>query len=127
VAAASPVDWIVTNPPFNLACEFALRALSMARVGVALLVRSVCSESLERWHRLFSPHPPTLIAQFAERVPMVKGRGNPKVSSATAYAGFVWRLAAAAGETRFTWIPPGRCSALTRLSDRARFARGGSA
>jgi hypothetical protein len=120
VAASSPADWIVTNPPFNLACEFALRALSVARVGVALLVRSVWSEGIERWDRLFSPYPPALIAQFAERVPMVKGRHDPKASSATAYAWFVWDVAMA-GDTRFVWIPPGQRTALTRPSDRAWF------
>jgi hypothetical protein len=124
VAAASPVDWVVTNPPFNLACEFALRALSVARVGVALLVRSAWAEGADRWDRLFSPHPPTLIAQFVERVPMVKGGWDPDASSATAYSWFVWR-SVVAGETRLTWIPPGRRSALTKPTDRALFARGG--
>jgi hypothetical protein len=64
-------DWIITNPPFNLACEFALRAISIARAGVALLVRSAWSEGGDRYRDLFSKHPPALIAQFAERVPMV--------------------------------------------------------
>jgi hypothetical protein len=114
-------DWIITNPPFNLACEFALRAISIARAGVALLVRSAWSEGGDRYRDLFSKHPPALIAQFAERVPMVKGRWNPDASSATAYAWFVWR-APATGETRFMWIPPGQRGALIKQTDRARFA-----
>ena len=35
-------DWVVTNPPFNLACEFTLRALDIALEGVAMLVRTQC-------------------------------------------------------------------------------------
>jgi hypothetical protein len=60
-------DWIITNPPFDLACEFALRAVSIARAGVALLVRSAWSEGGDRYRDLFSKRPPALIAQFAER------------------------------------------------------------
>lgn len=70
---------------------------------------------------LFSKRPPALIAQFAERVPMVKGRWDPNASSATAYAWFVWR-APASSETRFLWIPPGQRAGLTKPTDRARFA-----
>jgi hypothetical protein len=32
-------EWIITNPPFNLACEFTLRVLDLASEGVAMLVR----------------------------------------------------------------------------------------
>jgi hypothetical protein len=32
---AAQADWIITNPPFNLACEFTLRALDLAADGVA--------------------------------------------------------------------------------------------
>jgi hypothetical protein len=117
-------DWIITNPPFNLACEFALRAIKIARAGVALLVRSAWSEGGDRYRDLFSKRPPALIAQFAERVPMVKGRWDPNASSATAYAWFVWR-APATSETRFLWIPPGQRAGLTKPTDRARFAASG--
>jgi hypothetical protein len=34
-------DWIITNPPFRLAEAFALKALSLTKIGVALLVRTV--------------------------------------------------------------------------------------
>ena len=33
-------DWIITNPPFSLACEFTLRGLDLATEGVAMLVRT---------------------------------------------------------------------------------------
>jgi hypothetical protein len=39
--------WIITNPPFSLACEFTLRALDLATEGVAMLVR----HAMDREHR----------------------------------------------------------------------------
>lgn len=48
-APACGIDWVITNPPFNLALDFALRRLELARQGVALLVRSVCLEGAERY------------------------------------------------------------------------------
>lgn len=113
VLAPRADDIVATNPPFNLALEFALRAISEARAAVALLCRSNWAEGIERYQRLFKPYPPTLIAQFVERVPMTEGsahqvlvdingeavrvrrnshRGgyDPEASTATAYAWFVW-------------------------------------
>lgn len=109
-----PVDWIITNPPFNKAEAFAARALSIAREGVALLVRTVFIESIGRYERLFSVRPPTFVAQFAERVPMVKGRLDPKASTATGYAWVIWikndpdSLLGRRSWSELQWIPPCR-------------------
>lgn len=100
-------DWIITNPPFKLAEEFVLKALPMSRVGVAILVRTVFIESVGRLDRIFSKHPPTYFAQFAERVPMVKGRVDRKASTATGYAWIVWKKPLAQ-HTELVWIPPCR-------------------
>lgn len=116
------VDWIITNPPFNLALQFAERALSLSLDGVALLVRTAWLEGCERHDTLFAARPPATVALFAERVPMVKGRWDPKASSATSYAWVVWQHAHR-GETRLTWIPPRQRIALTRPDDVQRFAR----
>ena len=114
-------DWVVTNPPFNLACEFTLRALDLAREGVAMLVRTQWIEGVGRYEKLFKDRPPTLYAPFVERVPMVKGRWDPDASTATSYAWFVWRKNAP-GLPRIFWIPPGCRAALTDSDDRRRFA-----
>jgi hypothetical protein len=37
-------DWVITNPPFRLGEDFIHRALAVARVGVAMLTRTVFSE-----------------------------------------------------------------------------------
>jgi hypothetical protein len=120
---AFPPQWIITNPPFNLALEFAYRALDVASRGVALLVRSAWLEGGDRYRRLFHLRPPTTVALFSERVPMVKGRWDPKASTATAYAWVVWRQSEIKDfPTRLVWIPPGCRTSLTKPDDAERFA-----
>ncbi len=101
-----PVDWVITNPPFIQAEMFALRAIEQARVGVALLVRSNFAEGRGRYERLFRERPPARVAQFVERVPMVRGRCDPAASTATSYIWMVWL--AGVEKTEFRWIPPCR-------------------
>jgi hypothetical protein len=114
-------DWIISNPPFSIACEFTLRALDLAVDGVAMLVRTQWIESIGRYEKVFRNRPPMLFAPFVERVPMVKGRWDPDASTATAYAWFVW-VKGICGSSRVFWIPPGCCASLTRPDDRGRFA-----
>ncbi|CFX59330.1 conserved protein of unknown function [Candidatus Filomicrobium marinum] len=114
-------DWIITNPPYNLALQFAIRALSEAKSGVAFLVRTNWLEGARRYNELFEKIPPDEVALFSERVPMVKGRWDPKASTATAYAWVIWRKPST-GETRLQWIPPGQRKKLSRPGDVDRFA-----
>lgn len=100
-------DWIVADPPFRLAQEFVERALDLAHVGVAVLVRSVWAEGIGRYEGLFRDRPPSAIVQHVERVPMVRGRYDPDASTATSYSWFVWDSRAGPG-TRFDWIPPSK-------------------
>lgn len=110
-------DWIITNPPFKLAKEFALTGVQRARQGVALLVRTSFSEGVDRYKTLFRLHPPTVELVFVERVPMVKGRLDPKASTATSYVWMVWQQGRAG--TAKAWIPPCR-KRLERPEDYAR-------
>lgn len=103
------VDWVITNPPFRLAEQFARRGLDVARKGVALLTRTSFLEGAQRHRDLFAVHPPLIVAQFVERVPMVKGRCDPKASTATSYCWIVWVPdRQRANPTEFVWIPPCR-------------------
>jgi hypothetical protein len=122
VAPPRRVGWIITNPPFNLAVEFAERALTEATTGVALLLRTSWLEGGERYERLFRDRPPRIIAQYCERVPMVAGRWDPGASTATSYAWFVWHQAHFRKETRFVWIAPGAKTRHWRDSDLQRWA-----
>jgi hypothetical protein len=110
-----PVDWIITNPPFRLAEQFVWRGLEIAEHGVAVLVRSVFVESVGRYERLFKPRPPAIMAQFVERVPMVKGRLDQSASTATSYCWLIWTIAPVE-HTKLVWIPPCRAR-LERASD----------
>ena len=101
------MDWIITNPPFRLAEEFVEQGLKLAGRGVAVLVRSAFLESVGRYERLFRRYPPSIVAQFVERVPMHRGRLLEKGSTATAYCWLVWDKIRPMNP-EFKWIPPCR-------------------
>jgi hypothetical protein len=87
---ASLVDWVITNPPFDHSHEFLEMAMKVARKGVAFLVRLAWLESQGRYHNLWTQTPPTVVAAFTERLPMCLGGWDPKLSTATAYAWYIW-------------------------------------
>lgn len=101
-------DWVITNPPFRLAEDFVDRAMTVARSGVSILARTVFLESIGRYTAIFRDRPPSVFAQFSERVPMLKARVDRKGSTATGYAWFVWHLDETPAHPRLTWIPPCR-------------------
>lgn len=112
-------DWLITNPPFKVAVEFAELGLWCALRGVALLVRTSWLEGGDRFRRLYQPNPPALILQYSERVPMTEGRWDPDASTATSYCWVIWVCGST--ETRFGWIEPGQRKALTHPDDASRF------
>lgn len=101
------IDWVITNPPFNLAEEFINKALRIAVAGVAMLTRTTFLESVGRYNRLFAKTPPSIVAPFTERVPMLKGRLDQNASSATSYSWLVW-IKPLCKNTELVWIPPCR-------------------
>ncbi|WP_271145365.1 hypothetical protein [Brevundimonas sp. NIBR10] len=128
------IDWIVTNPPFAKAEAFVQRGLEIATRGVAVLCRLAFTESVGRYPLMRRK---AVTAPFAERVPIQLGSWDPDLSSATAYAWFVWLQPEALADSPFrtaieaAWamdasleriIPPGTCSRLTLADDRVKFA-----
>lgn len=101
-------DWIVTNPPFNLAAEFIQRAYDLPLEGFAFLCRTSILEGVKRFREIYSKYPPTIVAPFVERVPMFRGRVDPKGSTATSYCWLVWKSGQHEGRTDLIWIPPCR-------------------
>lgn len=101
-------DWVITNPPFNLAEEFIQRARKIAQCGVAMLVRTAFIEGKGRYERLFSKNPPSRVIQFVERVSMQKGRLVQKGNSATAYCWVVWEFGSVGAGTKLEWFKPCR-------------------
>lgn len=105
-------DWIITNPPFRLAEQFAHTMIDRAVEGCAILVRTSFLEGVGRYKGLFSQRKPSAILQFTERVPMHKGRVEEHGSTATSYCWIVWTCRphkpAASGMPVMCWIPPCR-------------------
>lgn len=80
------VDWVITNPPFNLLDEFIDRGLQIARRGVAFFGRIQLLETVGRYERIWQPHRGRVTyAQYVERVPLVRGRIEQDASSAASY------------------------------------------
>lgn len=101
------VDNIVTNPPYNIANEFTLHALSLAQKKVALLVRLAFLEGQERYKEIFEVTPPARVWVFSERITMYKKYAEDKSGSGTtAYAWVVWEKEHE-GPTELKWIKPG--------------------
>ena len=103
-----PVDFVITNPPFGLAQQFIEKGLEIADKGVAVLVRTSFLEGKKRFEELYIKHPPALIAQFTERVPMIKGRLLKSSTTATSYCWLVFTKTPTAPFPTFVWIPPCR-------------------
>ena len=99
-------DWVITNPPFNQAEEFLFTARSIARAGVALLLRPQFLHGVGRYEHIYRDNPPTAIGVFAERVPMVKGRLDRYAVTMTDYVWLVWQHGIDPVPTIF--IPPCR-------------------
>jgi len=136
--APYPIDWVWANPPFVAAEQFIDVALRIARIGCAMFVRTSFLESQDRYEKIFSVRPPTIIAQFVERIILTKGivrdpskpYWDPEAidkktgqkgawkrpSTATSYCWLFW----VHGMERqpFDWIPPCRRE-LTRPGDYA--------
>ena len=65
-------------------------------------------ESIGRYNRLFSKHPPTTVLAFSERVKTWRGRLATAEDSggAIAYAWFVWEKRNMDTPTSLLWIAP---------------------
>jgi hypothetical protein len=72
------VEWVVTNPPFNVAFAVLQQAQKVARVGVALLLRKTFLEPTDERGPWLAEHPPDrLIGQPRYSF---RGKGSDSVS-----------------------------------------------
>jgi hypothetical protein len=98
---------IVTNPPYNLAEEFARRAVELAPV-VCLLVQAKFLFSQKRW-RLFREMPPARLWFLSKRPSMppghllVEGKIQPKGGKVD-YLWVVWDQAERGAPTQAGWL-----------------------
>lgn len=104
-----PMDcqWIITNPPFKRAYDFIDISIRNGR-NTAVLVRTSFVEGVRRYNQLFKDRPPHIIAQYSERVPMVRGRVDRSASTATSYCWLIWGASGYNSRPKFVWIPPCR-------------------
>jgi len=104
-------DWVITNAPYNLALEFTLTALKIAKLGVAMFTRIQFLEGLLRYNTLIKDNPPAIVAPFVERVHLQKDKIVKNSGSTTLYCWMVWnqrKYSVWDNTTRLTWIPPCR-------------------
>ena len=86
-AAHEQVDWVITNPPFNLLQPFIDRALEVSRKGVAIFGPLTMLETVGRYESIFRPYEGRFtIAPFVERCPTNKGAPKKNATTASAYA-----------------------------------------
>lgn len=93
-----PVDWIIGNPPFRGAEEHIRHALSIARCGVAFLLRLAFLEGQAR-ALFWAAHPPESVHVLSKR-PSFTGGGT----DSAAYGWFVWRKDVDAFVPRLDWL-----------------------
>lgn len=85
-------DCIVTNPPYELADEFALHALALGADKVMLLCRLAWLEGQERYERLYSQQQLARVWVFASRQTLWRGDEESEDDGGmTAYAWFVFQ------------------------------------
>ena len=98
-------DNIITNPPYKMANEFVLHALSLKISKAAFLMRLGCLAGQER-HSLFLLHPPARVWVISNRMNMWRNGAKPDRAVSNGmfdYAWFVW-MAGFRGHTKLGWI-----------------------
>lgn len=105
---------IITNPPFKLADEFALHALSLPGLRkLVLFQRTAWMEGMARYKKLWSLHPPTRVWILSFRVTLWRGNdpGVKETGGCMSTSWYVWDLDnPLPGPPQIGWIAekPGR-------------------
>lgn len=84
-----PVDWVITNPPFNVAHKILPLAMRAAQVGVAFLLRITYAEPARNRGEWLDMHADQM-TRFMPLNPRPSFTGDGKTDSTTV-AWFVWR------------------------------------
>jgi len=95
---------IITNPPYGISTEFAVKALQCVKPGhkVAMFLRTLFLEGCKRYEKLFKENPPKVIYVFMNRQVSDKNDDFNK-GSAVSYSWFVWEKGWK-GEPTIRWI-----------------------
>ena len=101
------IDWIITNPPFNIAEDFIHRALDVVKVGAAFLLRINFLATSKRYNTLYNVTPPARIFQYTDRIQFNATEVSRKGSTAVDYTWIIWDKRHK-GPTEFNWLAPQR-------------------
>ena len=95
---------IITNPPYGLSTDFAIKALELIQPGhkVAMFLRTLFLEGTKRYEKLFKENPPRTVYVFTNRQVSDKNDDFNK-GSAVSYSWFVWEKGYK-GPTEIKWI-----------------------
>ena len=95
---------IVTNPPYEYAMEFVIKALDIVPQGekVAMFLRTLFLEGQKRYDKIFKENPPKTVYVFSKRQVCSKVDDFTE-GSAVSYAWFVWEKGFS-GNTEIKWI-----------------------
>lgn len=84
-------DNIITNPPYNIALDFVLKAKFSAKKKIAMFLKTVFLESEKRYEMFQDQEfPLKTVYQFSKRVSLYKGGIKMKNSGMISYAWYVW-------------------------------------
>ena len=95
------VDWIITNPPYSLATEFAQHSLECSK-NVALLCKIQFLEGVKRY-KFFKENPPKKVYVFSSRLKIYKNGIKTNNSTMLCFAWFIWERGYK-GQTAVDWI-----------------------
>ena len=95
---------IVTNPPYEFATEFVIKALELIKTGnkVAMFLRTLFLEGQKRYDKIFKENPPKTAYVFSKRQVCSKVDDFTE-GFAVSYAWFVWEKGFS-GNTEIKWI-----------------------
>jgi len=84
------VDNIVTNPPFNLATEFTLKAFELAKYKVVMLSKISYLEGVKRKELIFNKNKLEKVLIFTRRVPFKKESTQKLAGGLMAFGWFIY-------------------------------------
>lgn len=98
-------DNIITNPPYNIALDFVLKAKMIATKKIAMFLKTVFLESEKRYEMFQDQEfPLKTVYQFSKRVTLYKGGEKMKNGGMISYAWYVWDKEYS-GKPTIEWIP----------------------
>lgn len=103
LSTSKKVDWIITNPPYKYATEFAKHALECSN-NVAFLLKIQFLEGVKRYS-FFQENPPKKVYVFSSRLKIYKNGIKQNNSTMMCFAWFIWEKGFK-GETTIDWICP---------------------